>query len=439
MPEPTLRIGVLGLGTVGCGVARVLDRNRAEVERRTGRRLQIVAACVRDPDKERDCDLSGMDLVTDAHALVERPDIDVVLELLGGVEPARSLVLRALDLGKSVITANKHLVALHGNELFHKAEAAGVHISFEASVGGSIPVVKAIREGLGGNQVELIAGIINGTCNYILTEMERGDREFPDVLAEAQKLGYAEADPTLDVDGTDAAHKLTILASLAFGFPLSFDRVYTEGIEKVTRGNIADARSLGYRIKHLGIARRRPQGLELRVHPVLIPRSRLLANVDSVMNAVVVKTDAAGWHLYYGAGAGAEPTASAVLADLMDVARTREADADHRVPHLAFPLGALDDLPILPMDQTEAAYYLRLQAIDRPGTLASVTRILGEQDISIEAIEQKEPAIKDPQGSVPVVLLTHVVSEQKMNLALSGIEDIDEIVAPVQRIRVETL
>ena len=444
MPEAAaagaVRAGLLGLGCVGCGVVRALARNRREIERRAGRRLEVVAACARDLERRRDCDLDGIELTADPQAVVDRPDVDVVLELLGGLEPARALVLRAIDRGKPVITANKHLIAVHGNELFARAEEAEVGIAFEAAVAGSVPIVKTLRESLSGNRIEWVAGIINGTCNYILTAMERDGRPFAEVLAEAQRLGYAEADPRFDVDGTDAAHKLAILASIAFGFPLSFERVHVEGIDGITPENLADAALLGYRVKHLGIARRRPEGVELRVHPALVPRARLLAGVDGVMNAVAVKADAAGPQLYYGAGAGAEPTASAVIADLVDAARTRAADAAHRVPHLAFAPQALDGaFPLLPMARAEAACYLRMQAVDRPGVLAAVARILGELGISIEAIEQKEPAERDPAASVPVVLLTHAVPEERVDQAIARIERLEEIVGLVQRIRVETL
>ena len=439
MPEPAVRVGLLGLGCVGCGVVRTLARSRTEIERRAGCRLQVVAACARDLERRRDCDLDGIELTADPQALVDRPDVDVVLELLGGLEPARALALRAIDRGKPVITANKHLIAVHGNELFARAEAAGVAVAFEAAVAGSVPIVKTLRESLSGNRVEWVAGIINGTCNYILTAMARDGRPFAEVLAEAQRRGYAEADPRFDVDGTDAAHKLAILASLAFGFPLAFERVHVEGIGGITPENLADAALLGYRVKHLGIARRRPEGIELRAHPALVPRARLLAGVDGVMNAVAVKADAAGAQLYYGAGAGAEPTASAVVADLVDVARARAGGAP-RVPHLAFAPQALDGAPpLLPMARAETACYLRMQAVDRPGVLAAVTRILGELEISIEAIEQKEPAERDPAASVPVVLLTHAVPEERVDRAIARIERLGEIVAPVQRIRIETL
>lgn len=434
-----VRIGLLGLGCVGCGVIRALSRNQEEIERRAGRRLNIVAACARDLGKKRDCDLEGIQLTQDPQQVVEHPEVDVVIELMGGIDPARELILRAIDQGKPVITANKHLIALHGSEVFARAEQKGVNVAFEAAVAGSIPIIKNIRESLSGNRIEWIAGIINGTGNYILTAMESEGRSFEEMLAEAQRLGYAEADPTFDIDGTDAAHKLTILASIAFGIPLSYDQVHVEGISDITSENIADARALGYRIKHLGIAKRTGEKVELRVHPTLIPDSRLVANVSGVMNAVVVMSDAAGAHLYYGAGAGGDPTASAVIADLVDIVRTLTTDAENRVPHLAYQPHALSDIPILPIEQVTTAYYLRLQAIDRPGVLAAVTEFLGSLEISIEAIQQREPETENADGSVPIILLTHEVPEDRMNQALSQIEALKDIAAPVQKIRIEPM
>ena len=370
-------------------------------------------------------------------AVVDNPELEVIVELIGGTTIARELVSKAIANGKHVVTANKALIAKHGNEIFAQAREQGVMVAFEAAVAGGIPVIKAIREGLAGNRIEWLAGIINGTGNFILTEMRDKGRDFADVLAEAQSLGYAEADPTFDVEGIDAAHKLTILASIAFGIPLQFDKVYTEGISRITAEDVRYAEELGYRIKHLGLARRTPQGVELRVHPTLIPYRRLIANVDGVMNAVLVKADAVGPTLYYGAGAGSEPTASAVVADLVDVVRALTADPENRVPHLAFQADALSDIPILPMAEVETAYYLRLEAEDSPGVLSEVTHILGEAGISIEAIIQKEQA---PEAAyVPVIMLTHVVKEGKMNQAIKGIEALDSIGGPVTRIRVEYL
>ncbi|GAB6047291.1 homoserine dehydrogenase [Methyloparacoccus murrellii] len=430
-------IGILGLGTVGGGTVSVLRRNATEITRRAGREIQIRAASARDLGRARICDTAGIQLTTDAFAIVNDPAIDIVVELIGGISPARELVLAALENGKHVVTANKALIALHGNEIFAKAREKGLMVAFEAAVAGGIPIIKAIREGLAGNTVEWLAGIINGTCNFILTEMRDKGRDFADVLAEAQALGYAEADPTFDVEGIDAAHKLTILASIAFGIPLQFDKVHVEGISGITALDVAYAEALGYRIKLLGIARRAPAGIELRVHPTLIPERRLIANVNGVMNAVLVKGDAVGPTLYYGAGAGAEPTASSVVADLVDVVRTLTADPHNRVPHLAFQPGAIADLPILAIGEVETAYYLRLSASDQPGVLADVTRILANHGISIEAILQKEPP--EGESQLPVIMLTHRVRERKLNDALAQIEALPTIGGPVKRIRVETL
>ncbi|MDX1251734.1 MAG: homoserine dehydrogenase [Gammaproteobacteria bacterium] len=433
-----VKVGLLGLGTVGGGTVKVLTRNAQEIMRRAGRGIEIVHASARDLGKPRICDTTGITLTQDPFEVVNNPELQVIVELIGGTDQARELVLRAIANGKHVVTANKALIARHGNEIFAAARAKGVMVAFEAAVAGGIPVIKAIREGLAGNRIEWLAGIINGTSNFILTEMRDKGRDFADVLAEAQRLGYAEADPTFDVEGIDAAHKLTILASIAFGIPLQFDKAYTEGISRITRQDVGYAEELGYRIKHLGIARRTAEGIELRVHPTLIPHRRLIANVDGVMNAVLVKGDAVGPTLFYGAGAGAEPTASAVVADLVDVVRTLTADPENRVPHLAFQADALSDLPILPMEKVETAYYLRLQAQDRPGVLADVTRILAEQGISIEAILQKAP-VNGGDGSVPVVILTHRIREQQMNEAIRRIEALGTIAAPVMRMRLEHL
>lgn len=432
-----VRIGLLGLGTVGCGTVNVLRRNEPEILRRAGRAIQITHASARDLNRVRACDLTGISLTTDPWAVVRAPEIDIVVELIGGCDLARRLVLEAIERGKHVVTANKALIALHGNEIFEAARRKGVMVAFEAAVAGGIPIIKAIREGLAGNRIAWLAGIINGTCNFILTEMRDKGRDFADVLAEAQKLGYAEADPSFDVDGIDAAHKLTILGAIAFGIPLQFDRVYIEGIGGITGIDVANAEAFGYRIKHLGIARRTAKGVELRVHPALIPERRLLANVDGVMNAVVVSGDAVGPTLYYGAGAGAEPTASAVVADLIDVVRTLTTDPNNRVPHLAFQPGTLSDLPILPVDEVETAYYLRMQAEDRPGVLAEVTRILGDRGISIEAILQKEPPAGEQE--VSIIMITHAVIERNMNQAMAAIEALGSVRGPVARIRLEPL
>ena len=433
-----VKTGLLGLGTVGGGTVSVLARNAAEIARRAGREIRITHAAAREYDAARIEGLDRIDTLTDdAFAVVNDPAVEIVIELIGGCAPARELVLRAIENGKHVVTANKALIATHGNQIFAAAEARGVMVAFEAAVGGGIPIIKALREGLAANRVEWIAGIINGTGNYILSGMrDRGD-DFAAVLREAQALGYAEADPKFDVEGVDAAHKLTILAALAFGMPLRLDQTYTEGISRIEAQDVAWAGELGYRIKHLGIARRGPAGIEQRVHPTLIPEDRLLANVDGVMNAVLVQANALGPTLYYGAGAGAEPTASAVLADVIDIARALPVDPAGRAPHLAFQPGALNDLAILPMAEIKTAYYLRMNALDRPGVLADVTRLLADFGISIEAILQKEPA---PEAScVPIILLTQRTKEQNMNAALAGIEQLTAIEGRVMRIRMETL
>jgi homoserine dehydrogenase len=376
-------------------------------------------------------------LTTDPYAVVNDPEIAIIVELMGGIHPARELVLHAIAQGKHVVTANKALIALHGNEIFAAAQAAGVIVAFEPAVGGGVPIIKAIREGLAANRIHWLAGIINGTCNYILTAMRDQGKDFRAALDEAQQLGYAESDPTFDIEGIDAAHKLTILASIAFGIPLQFAKVYSEGITKITALDVRYAEELGYRIKHLGIARRTPTGVELRVHPTLIPERRLLANVDGVLNAIVVQADAVGASLYYGRGAGAEPTASAVIADLVDVVRVLTSDPENRVPHLAFQPNALADIPILPLGEIETAYYLRLQAEDKPGVLADVTRILADAGISIEAILQKEPLAGERQ--VAVILLTHRIKEHQMQAAQARIERLAAILPPITRIRLEPL
>jgi homoserine dehydrogenase len=434
--EP-VKIGILGLGTVGSGTVNVLARNADEISRRAGREIRVVHAAARDLKRPRACSTEGIRLTDKPEEVVNNPEVAVVVELMGGYEPARSLVLRAIENGKHVVTANKAMIAAHGNEIFAAAQKKGVMVAFEAAVAGGIPIIKTIREGLAGNRIEWLAGIINGTCNYILTEMRDRGADFGDVLKEAQQLGYAEADPTFDVEGIDAAHKLTILAAIAFGVPLQFDKAYTEGISKITRLDVEYAEQLGYRIKLLGLARRAPTGIELRVHPTLIPERRLIANVDGVMNAVLVKGDAVGPTMYYGAGAGADPTASAVVADIVDVVRTLTADPNNRVPHLAFQPDQLSNLPILPIEEVETAYYLRLQAHDKPGVLANVTRILGDLGISIEAILQKEP--REGENTVPVIILTQRVLEKHMNQAIAKIEALSSIAGKVMRIRLEHL
>lgn len=435
--EP-VKVGLLGLGTVGGGTVTVLTGNAQEIARRAGRGIEITRAAARDYRPET---IQGLERIgqigDDAFAVVDDPEIQVVVELIGGYSPARELVMRAIANGKHVVTANKALIARHGNEIFAAARERGVMVGFEAAVAGGIPIIKALREGLAANHIDWIAGIINGTGNFILTEMRDKGRDFADVLAEAQALGYAEADPTFDVEGIDAAHKLTILGSLAFGIPLQFERCFTEGISRIGALDVAYAAELGYRIKHLGIARRSPGGIEMRVHPTLIPERRLLANVDGVMNAVMVKGDAVGPTLYYGAGAGALPTASAVVADLVDVARTLTTDPNNRVPHLAFQPDELADTPIMPMEAVETAYYLRLSALDQPGVMARIASILGEQGISIEAIKQKEPG--EGETHVHLVMLTHRVVEGRMNEAIARIEALDSVQGPVTRIRMESL
>jgi len=434
--EP-VKIGLLGLGTVGGGTYTVLQRNAEEIARRAGRGIIVSHASIRNRARIEALGLRDVRLSEDPFAVVDDPEIEVVVELLGGSDPALALILRALENGKHVVTANKELIAKHGNEIFAAAQREGVMVAFEAAVAGGIPIIKSIREGLAGNEIRWVAGIINGTANFILTEMRDHGRDFADVLAEAQRLGYAEADPSFDVDGIDAAHKLTILAAIAFGIPLHFDDVYMEGISGMTREDIGYAEQLGYRIKHLAIARRSDGSVELRVHPTLVPERRLIAHVDGVMNAVQVQADALGPNLYYGAGAGAEPTASAVVADLVDVVRTLTSDPDNRVPHLAFKPDQLFDRPILPMEEVETAYYLRLQAVDRPGVMAQVSRIMGDLDISMEAILQKEPG--PGETTVPLIMLTRSVRERQINEAIRQFRDLDAIVGEVQRIRVENL
>lgn len=434
--EP-VKVGLLGLGTVGGGTVNVLQRNAEEIARRAGRGIVVTHAAARDLNKPRICSTAGISLTTNLQEVVDDPEVEIIIELIGGDTLAREMVMRAIENGKHVVTANKALIAKHGNEIFAAAQAKGVIVAFEAAVAGGIPIIKAIREGLAGNRIEWLAGIINGTGNFILTEMRDKGRDFNDVLKEAQELGYAEADPTFDVEGIDAAHKLTILASIAFGIPLQFKSVFTEGITKITREDVTYAEELGYRIKHLGISRRTDKGIELRVHPTLIPERRLIANVDGVMNAVLVKGDAVGPTLYYGAGAGDEPTASAVVADVVDVVRVLTSDPENRVPHLAFQPDSLSNLPILAMDEVETAYYLRMQVKDQPGVLADVTRILGDKGISIEAIIQKEP--KDDSVEANVIMLTHRVVEKHMNEAIKQIEALKTITGEVTRIRLETL
>lgn len=433
----SVKIGILGLGTVGGGTVNVLTRNAKEISRRAGRDIEVSRAAVRDFNSPKICNTDGISLTENALDIINDPDIEIVVELIGGTGIARELVMKAIESGKHVVTANKALIALHGNELFAKAQEKGVTISFEAAVAGGIPIIKAMREGLAGNRIEWLAGIINGTGNFILTEMRDKGRDFSDVLTEAQALGYAEADPTFDVEGIDAAHKLTIMASIAFGIPLQFEKAYTEGISKISQEDVKNAGELGYRIKHLGIAKKTPQGVELRVHPTLIPHRRLIANVDGVMNAVVVHGDAVGPTLYYGAGAGSDATASAVVADIVDVVRALTSDPENRVPHLAFKPDSLDNTPILPMSEVITSYYLRIATEDKLGVLADITRILSENSVSIEAIVQKEP--EQQGGMVPLIMLTHEVAEKNMDAAISQIEALSTVMDSVMRIRMESL
>ncbi|HZJ95995.1 MAG TPA: homoserine dehydrogenase [Thiopseudomonas sp.] len=430
-----VKVGICGLGTVGGGTFNVLKRNAEEISRRAGRQIEVVQVASRSFNP--DCDTSTTEVVDDVFTIVDNPEIEIVIELLGGETLAKEVVLRAIENGKHVVTANKALLAVHGNEIFERARERGVMVGFEAAVAGGIPVIKAIREGLAGNRINWLTGIINGTGNFILSEMREKGRTFADVLQEAQELGYAEADPTFDVEGIDAAHKLTILASIAFGIPLQFEKAYTEGIAELTTADVNYAEALGYRIKHLGLARRTDLGIELRVHPTLIPADRLLANVNGVMNAVMVHGDAVGSTLYYGAGAGAEPTASAVIADIVDVARFMAAAPADQVPALGFQSDQLSDHPILPIDQCETAYYLRIQAKDHPGVLAQVASIFSVRGINIESIMQKEAEELD--GSIPMILLTHRVEEQRINDAIMALEALDTVQTPVVRIRVEQL
>ncbi|EGV52381.1 homoserine dehydrogenase [Candidatus Endoriftia persephone] len=432
-----VKVGLLGLGTVGGGTLNVLTRNAAEIARRVGRGIRITHAAAKAYDADSLLGLDQVEVCDDAFAVVDNPEVQIIVELIGGYSPAKELVLKAIENGKHVVTANKALIAMHGNEIFEAAQRKGVTVAFEAAVAGGIPIIKAVREGLAANRIEWLAGIINGTGNFILTEMRDKGRDFDDVLKEAQALGYAEADPTFDVEGIDAAHKLAILGSIAFGIPLQFDKTYTEGITRIERQDVEYANQFGYRIKHLGIARKTDKGVELRVHPTLIPERRLIANVDGVMNAVLVQGDAVGPTLYYGAGAGAEPTASAVVADIVDIVRALTTDPENRVPHLAFQPGELADLPILPMEQVETAYYLRIQVEDKPGVVARIAGILGEAGISIEAIQQKEPA--EGESLVPLVMLSHRVVEGQMNQAIAQIEALDSVSGQVMRIRVEQL
>jgi len=432
-----INVGLLGIGTVGGGTFSVLKRNQEEIARRAGREIVIKIIADRDIDKARKTAGDDALITSDANDVVTHPDVSIVVELIGGYTIAKELTLKAIKNGKHVVTANKALLALHGTEIFAAAQREGVMVAFEAAVAGGIPIIKALREGLTANRIEWIAGIINGTSNFILSEMRNKRLSFDTVLKQAQKLGYAEADPTFDIEGIDAAHKITIMASIAFGIPMQFDKVYTEGIAKLTGEDINYAEELGYRIKLLGITKKTLKGIELRVHPTLIPTRRLIANVEGVMNAVVVKGDAVGPTLYYGAGAGAEPTASSIVADLVDVTRMHTADPKHRVPHLAFQPDLLSDIPILPMEEVETSYYLRLHAMDRPGVLADITRILADLEISIVAMVQKEP--NEGEDQVDIIVLTHLSIEKNINSAIIKIEKLASVMGKITRIRLEEL
>lgn len=431
-----IQVGLLGVGTVGSGTATVLKRNAEEISRRAGRSIVLRMAADLNVEQAREICGEDVEIVADGRTLVTHPEIDIVVELIGGTGIARELVLAAIDSGKHVVTANKKLLAEYGNEIFSRAQAKGVIVAFEAAVAGGIPIIKALREGLTANRIEWIAGIINGTSNFILTEMREKGSPFADVLAEAQRLGYAEADPTFDIEGHDAAHKLTIMSAIAFGIPMQFEKCYLEGISKLDARDIRYAEELGYRVKLLGITKRNERGVELRVHPTLIPESRLIANVNGVMNAVLAKGDAVGATLYYGAGAGSLPTASAVVADLVDVTRLATADPEHRVPHLAFQPDQLADLPILSIDEVESSYYLRVTVADRAGVLADITRLLADEGISIEALIQKG---SERDANAEIVLLTHRVMEKNINAAMTKIEALSSVTQPITRLRMEAL
>jgi homoserine dehydrogenase len=432
-----INVGLLGIGTVGGGTFTVLQRNAEEITRRAGRPIRITLVADRNLDLARKITEGTCRVTDDAFAVVSDPEVDIVVELIGGYGVAKELVMKAIANGKHVVTANKALLATHGNEIFAAAQDKGVMVAFEAAIAGGIPIVKAVREGLTANRIEWVAGIINGTTNFILSEMRDKGLAFDVVLKEAQRLGYAEADPTFDIEGVDAAHKITLLASLAFGIPVQFDKAYIEGISKLDAIDIRYAEQLGYRIKLLGISKRTEEGVELRVHPTLIPSKRLIANVEGAMNAVLVQGDAVGPTLYYGKGAGAEPTASAVIADLVDVTRMHTADPENRVPHLAFQPNAMSDLKILPMDDVITSYYLRLRVQDKPGVLADITRILADEQISIGAVIQKEPGEEEAQTDL--IMLTHQTREKRINTAIVKIEALGVVAGQVTKLRMEEL
>lgn len=432
-----IHIGLLGIGIVGGGTYTVLKRNQEEIARRAGRGIVVKMIADKALDKARSLADPGVTVTADAHEITKNPDIDIVVELIGGQTIAKDLILESIANGKHVVTANKALLANHGTEIFAAARAKGVIVAFEAAVAGGIPIIKALREGLTANRINWIAGIINGTANFILSEMREKGLSFEQVLAQAQKLGYAEADPTYDIEGIDAAHKITLMSAIAFGIPVQFNKVYTEGITKLTGEDIRYAEELGYRIKLLGITKRVAKGIELRVHPTLIPMRRLIANVEGVMNAVVVNGDAVGTTLYYGAGAGAEPTASSVIADLVDVSRMQTADPMHRVPTLSFQPDSLSDTPVIPMEEVETSYYLRMQVIDKPGVMAEITRIVADNNISISAMIQKEASSES--DNVGIIMLTHLTVEKNINAAIARIESLSVVSSEVIRIRIEEL
>ncbi|NBO10131.1 MAG: homoserine dehydrogenase [Methylophilaceae bacterium] len=433
-----LKVGLLGIGTVGGGTYTVLTRNQEEIARRAGRSIEIVKVADRNVEHARKVTGGKVEVTDDVMSVITDPNIDVIVELIGGYTFAKDVVLKAIEHGKHVVTANKALIALYGNEIFAAAKAKGVIVAFEAAVAGGIPIIKALREGLVANKIEWIAGIINGTTNFILTEMREKGLAFADVLGEAQRLGYAEADPTFDVEGIDAAHKLMIMSAIGFGIPMQFDKAYTEGITKLESKDIRYAEELGYRVKLLGITKRSDKGVELRVHPTLIPEKRLIANVNGAMNAVVVKGDAVGPTLYYGAGAGAEPTASAVIADLVDVARMQDATVEQRVPYLAYHnIDETAGLAVLPISEVSSAYYLRMRVLDKPGVLADVTKILGDRQISIDAMMQKEP--QDGETEADIVILTHITVEKNVDAAIEAIEALAAIDGKVTKLRMEEL
>jgi homoserine dehydrogenase len=434
--EP-IKVGLLGIGTVGGGTFRVLTRNQEEIRRRAGRGIEITMVADLDAGRARSLVGDGVKVVTDAREVIASPDIDVVIELIGGYGIARELVMAAIAAGKHVVTANKALLAMHGTEIFEAARAKGVMVAFEAAVAGGIPIIKALREGLTANRIEWIAGIINGTTNFILSEMRDKGLEFSEALAQAQQLGYAEADPTFDIEGVDAAHKITLMSAIAFGIPVQFDKAHIEGITKLQPADIRYAGQLGYRIKLLGITRRRPDGVELRVHPALVPSRRLIANVEGAMNAVMVQADAVGTTLYYGQGAGSEPTASAVIADLVDIARLHTADPGHRVPHLAFQPDMLHPTPVLPVSEVRTAYYLRLRVADQKGVLSGVTGILAEHDISIDAMLQREP--EEGEDQTDVIILTHEIVESRLRDAQNKLQALPTVLAPIVTLRKEEL